>query len=243
MAQNQESRPSYIELRYFRSRNTLDNQRGKLATFLGTALAPALKRAGAATTGVFSASIGPDTPFFLMVAQYPSLAVFERAWDAILMDEMLAEPWAALEGTTKLPFERTETQILRGFSKFPAIEAPPAPAEGKPSRVFEMRTYESNTPQSLIAKIGMFENGEIDIFRKTGLNPVFFGSMLVGPKMPNLTYMLWHESLAAREANWRTFVTHPEWKKLAATPGLSDGEVVSNISTVLLSPVTGSMIR
>jgi hypothetical protein len=243
LAQPGDKKPSILELRYFRSRNTLDNQRGKLATFLGSALAPSLKRAGAATVGVFSASIAPDSPFYLMVAQYPSLGVFESAWDAVLMDEALAEPWGSLTSSTKLPFERMEVHLLRAFGKFPAIEVPPAPAQGAPGRIFEMRTYESNTPQSLMAKIGMFEGGEIDIFRKTGLNPVFFGAMIAGPKLPNLTYMLWHDSLAAREANWRAFVSHPEWKKLAATPGLSDGEVVSNISTALLSPIAGSMVK
>lgn len=242
-AQSGDKKPAILELRYFRSRNTMDNQRGKLATFLGSALAPALKRAGASTVGVFAASIAPDSPYFMMLAQHASLGAFESAWDAIMQDEALAEPWGALTSSTKLPFERMEVHLLRGFPKFPGIEVPPAPAQGAPGRVFEMRTYESNTPQSLIAKIGMFEDGEIDIFRKTGLNPVFFGAMIAGPKLPNLTYMLWHDSLAARESNWRNFVSHPEWKKLSATPGLSDGEVVSNISTVLLSPVNGSMVK
>lgn len=55
--------------------------------------------------------------------------------------------------------------------------------------------------------------------------------------------MVAFDSLAAREANWRAFATSPEWKKMAATPGLSDGEVVSNISNVILSPLAGSRIR
>ena len=90
IAQPGDKKPAILELRYFRSRNTADNQRGKLGTFLGTALAPALKRAGAATVGVFSASIAPDSPYYLMVAQHASLGAFETAWDAILQDEALA---------------------------------------------------------------------------------------------------------------------------------------------------------
>lgn len=242
-AQQPAPKPSILELRYFRCRNTLDNQRGKLGSFLGMALVPSLKRNGASTVGLFAASLAPDSPYYLMISQFASLAAWEQAWDGVMVDENLSEPWGNLTSSVKLPFERMEAHLLRGFGKFPGIEVPPAPAEGKPGRLFEMRTYESNTPQSLQAKVGMFEEGEIDIFRKTGLNPVFFGSMVAGPKLPNLTYMLWHESLSAREANWRNFVTSPEWKKLSATPGLSDGEVVSNISTVLLSPAAGSMVR
>lgn len=243
IAQTGNSKPSILELRYFRCRNTADNQRGGLQTFLSQAALPALKRAGAQNAGLFSAAIAPDSPYFLLVAQHASISAFEQAWDRLMFDESLSEPVAKLMGSVRIPFERMEVQLLRGFPRFPAIETPPPPAEGKPARIFEMRVYESNTPMSLAKKIGMFENGEIDVFRKTGLNPVFFGETIVGPKMPNLTYMLWHESLAAREANWRNFVTHPEWKKLAATPGLSDGEVVSNISTTLLSPVAGSPVR
>jgi hypothetical protein len=72
---------------------------------------------------------------------------------------------------------------------------------------------------------------------------VFFGRTIAGPKMPNLTYMLAFDNMAAREANWRTFATSDEWKKLSATPGLSDAETVSNISTSFLSPLAGSGIR
>jgi hypothetical protein len=49
--------------------------------------------------------------------------------------------------------------------------------------------------------------------------------------------------LAARETNWRAFATSAEWKRMAATPGLSDGEIVSNISNALLTPVAGSRLR
>jgi len=38
----------------------------------------------------------------------------------------------------------------------------------------------------------------IAIFRRAGLQPVFFGETLIGAKMPNLTYMLVFENMAAR---------------------------------------------
>jgi hypothetical protein len=139
-------------------------------------------------------------------------------------------------------YVRIEASLLRSFDGFPALEMPAAEA-GRPARAFELRTYESNTFDSLGKKIGMFNNGEIAIFRKTGLNPVFFGETIFGNNMPNLTYMLWYDNLAAREANWKKFISHPEWDKLKMTPGLSDGEVVSNISNSMLSPTAYSPIR
>jgi len=231
-----------LEMRYFRLRNTLDNQRGRLTEYLGKALVPALRRAGSGAVGLFSSVIAPDAPFLLLVAQHASLSGFEQCWQKTNADGELKAATAALYKQVQLPYQRMEVHLLRGFPKFPAIETPAA-AEGKAARVFELRTYESNTPESLAKKIGMFQDGEIDLFRKFGLQPVFFGEMIAGAKMPNLTYMVAFDSLAAREANWSAFATSPEWKKMAATPGLSDGEVVSNISSSILSPVAGSMIR
>jgi hypothetical protein len=36
----------------------------------------------------------------------------------------------------------------------------------------------------------MFDTAEIAIFRKAGLQPVFFGNTLIGQNLPNLAYML-----------------------------------------------------
>src|SRR6266566_2282530 len=107
---------------------------------------------------------------------------------------------------------------------------------------YELRTYESHSKKSNKKKIEMFNTGEIAIFRRTGLQPVFFGETLIGAKMPNLTYLLVFENMAAREKNWRTFAADPEWKKLSGTPGYTDAEIVSNISNIFLRPTAYSQI-
>ncbi len=86
------------------------------------------------------------------------------------------------------------------------------------------------------------EMGEIDIFRRCGLTPVFFARTLAGPRMPSLTYMLVHENMAGREKSWDDFRNDPDWKKLSSTPGYSDAEIVSNITTVFLRPAAYSQI-
>ena len=240
--QAQDKPLSIYEFRYYHLRNTLDNQRTRLTDFLVKSALPAMQKAGAGPVGLFTSSLGPDTPLMLMIASYPGLAGFEQARTKILSNQEFMKAATEFYNAPGLPYQRVESQLIQAFQSMPQIEVPPV-AEGKPPRLFELRTYESNTPVSLRKKIGMFENGEIAIFRKTGLNPVLFGESIVGRNMPNLTYMLWHDNLAAREANWRNFATSAEWRALSKTPGLSDGEVVSNISTVLLSPVNGSPIR
>ena len=82
----------------------------------------------------------------------------------------------------------------------------------------------------------MFNKGEIDIFRRTGLQPVFFGSNIIGTRLPSLTYLLVFEDMAARERNWPQFVNHPDWKALVATPGYSDAEIVTNTHSFILRP-------
>ena len=103
--------------------------------------------------------------------------------------------------------------------------------------------YESPSEKAHLKKVEMFEKlGEIEIFKATGLVPVFFGRMIVGPKMPCLVYMLVHDSLAARDKNWSAFAGSPEWAKVRQTPGYSDADIVSNITTWLLRPSAASQI-
>ena len=106
-----------------------------------------------------------------------------------------------------------------------------------------MRIYESNNGKTLKRKIKMFNDAEIAIFRRCGILPVFFGETIVGRDMPNLTYMVAYDDLAAREKAWRAFGGDPEWKKLRAIPEFSDAEIVSNVSNSILRPLPFSPIR
>ena len=88
----------------------------------------------------------------------------------------------------------------------------------------------------------MFNIGEIEIFRRCGLRPVFFGEAVVGTKLPNLAYMLVFDDMAARDKNWGTFVGHPDWKKLSTTPGYTNAEILTNITSVFLRPTSYSQV-
>jgi hypothetical protein len=122
------------------------------------------------------------------------------------------------------------------FKDIPKLEVPK-----KKSRIFELRTYESHSIKANKKKIEMFnEGGEIAIFRKTGLQPVFFGETLIGPKMPNLTYMLVFDDLADRDKKWGVFRVDPDWKELRSNPAYRD--TVSNITDIILRPAPYSQI-
>jgi hypothetical protein len=110
------------------------------------------------------------------------------------------------------------------------------------SRAFELRTYEAHSRKANKKKVEMFDVGETDIFRRTGLQPVFFGEGLVGTNLPSLTYMLVFDDMATRDKNWGTFVNHPDWKKLSTTPGYTNAEILTNITSVFLRPTGYSQV-
>jgi hypothetical protein len=232
-----------LDLRYFYLRNNADNQRQRLSEFLQKSVMPAMKRAGAGPFGAFSSNIAPDGPFILLLTSYPSLAAMEEITNKLNADEEFMKGLESFNALSGIGYERQQRMLLRAFPSIPQIEVPSQGEGRRGGRLFEIRTYESHNSSTLRRKIGMFDNGEIAIFRKVGMTPVFFGETLVGPKMPNLTYMLAYDDLAHREKTWRAFGSDPEWAKLRATPGLSDPEVVSNISNFLVSPLPFSQIR
>jgi hypothetical protein len=216
----------------------------RLAEFLQGAAIPALNRLGHKPIGAFEVVAGvPGPSLFLLIplASLDALAALEAGLDG---DDQFARAGAAyLDAPATDPaYIRQEVSLLSAFPKMPRIEVPAAtPAKGP--RLFELRTYESPSEKAHRAKVRMFEElGEIDIFRRVGLTPVFFSRMVAGPRMPSLVYLLVHENIAGREKSWDAFRNDPEWKKVAATPGYSDAEIVSNITTVYLRPTAYSQI-
>jgi len=231
-----------IEISYYRLRNKPDNQRQRLIEFMERNYVPQVRRAGAGPIGVFANSIGPDGPFLMLVTQHASLAAFEQERDKLMANEEYVKALDAFNAQMPVPYERAERMLLRAFAGMPQIEVPP-PGANRPARVFEVRMYESNNLSTLRRKVDMFNKGEIAIFKKLGMQPVFFGEMVVGPKLPNLVYMLSYDDLAARDKAWRAFGADPDWKKMRETPGWADAEIVSNITNFIVSPLPFSDIR
>ena len=233
---------TFIEIKTWRCHNSPENQPARLNDYFNVGLAPALQRAGAKLAGAFSNLIGPDGPYFVTISEFTSLAAMQDALRLVAADGEHRKELQKLSSGDGLPFVRVESSLLRSFDGMPAITLPDA-TEKRPPRIFELRTYESQTYVTLNAKIGMFNGGEMQIFQRLGMRPVFFGETIVGPRQPNLMYMLSYDDLAARDKLWHDFATDPEWRKLSAKPELKDSEIVANISNVILRPLTISLVR
>lgn len=216
----------------------------RIAEFLKGAAIPALNRLGHKPIGVFEVVAGVPSPSMFVLTPSASLAEIAAIELGLERDtEFMRAADAYVNAPATDPFYvRQETSLLSAFPNVPRIVVPAATATGGP-RLFELRTYESHNERAHRMKMRMFtEMGETEIFRRVGLTPVFFARTVIGPRMPNLTYMLVHENLAAREKNWAAFGGDAEWKKLRSTPGYSDAEIVSNITTVFLRPAPYSQI-
>jgi hypothetical protein len=217
---------------------------GRMHDYLKDVSLPAMSRAGVGPVGAFTPQFGAEAPAIYLLLAYKSVD------DLIGLDAKLAADTVyqkAAEAHANLPaadpaYVRIDSRLMRAYSAMPKLEIPAAAAGNKP-RVFELRTYESHSKKANRTKLEMFgKGGELAIFRRTGLAPVFFAQDLIGTRLPSLTYMLVFDDLAARERNWGVFANDPEWLKLRATPGYTDAEIVSNITSIVLRPTAYSQV-
>jgi len=242
VAAAQSAGPDFYLWRHYTLRG--GTQPRRLAEYLQNAAVPALNRLGHKPIGVFEVVAGVPSPAVFLLIPGSSLASLGALDARLEQDEPYARAAAAYidAPATDPAYIRQETSILGAFPKVPHIEIPAATAAKGP-RLFELRTYESASEKGHRAKVRMFEElGEVEIFRRVGLTPVFFARTIAGPRMPNLVYMLVHDNLVARDKSWDAFRTSPDWKKVSATPGYADADIVSNITTVLLRPAAASQI-
>jgi hypothetical protein len=234
--------PEVYVWRQYVVRNGTQPQR--LAEFLKSAAIPALNRLGHRPIGVFEVVAGVAAPSIFVLTPSASLdrvAAIEAGLEKDAEFMKAADPYINAPAADPV-YLRQELSLLGAFPNVPRIEVPAATAANGP-RLFELRTYESHNERAHRMKVRMFTDmGEVDIFRRVGLTPVFFARTLIGPRMPSLVYMLVHEDMAARDKSWRAFGGDPEWKKLRSTPGFSDAEIVSNITSVFLRPAPYSQI-
>ena len=211
--------------------------------FLGDALIPALARRGMGPVGAFRLDIGPETPVYYVLIPSQSAEELAKLDLALGKDaEFLkaADPfWNAPASAPA--FVRTDSTLLAAFEGWPRVTPPPAAAtHGK--RIYQLRTYESPSHRDHVRKVEMFHSGEFDIFKAAGFHNVFFGDVLVGARMPCLTYMLSFGDLTELNEHWAAFSNNPEWKKLSADARFAYESIVSNIGNLILSPLSFSQV-
>jgi len=217
-----------------------EQQKAGFDKFASEAAIPALNRLGIKPVGVFYPNEGLSPIYVLL--PHPFIASFVSLTQRLSEDPEFMEKGAEfIDAPAGGPaYKVMEVQLMQAFEGMPKLERPVE----APGRIFQLRTYESPSEKTGLKKIEMFNTAEIAIFRKTGLHPVFFGQTLAGAKMPNLTYMLGFTDMAESRANWKTFVSDPEWRQLSGMPEYADKAILRSkgITNLYLKPASYSQI-
>jgi hypothetical protein len=212
-------------------------------SYFRDALVPALNRMEIKPVGVFNVTIGPETPVMYVLIPSTSAEKLVTVDTWLLKDADYMKAAAPfLNAPGKEPaFARMESSLMQAYEKMPKINLPAASASRSP-RIFELRTYESPSNLDHWRKIEQMSSGEGDIFTKAGIPQVFYGDTLIGPRLPNLTYMLCFDSMAERDGRWDAFRGAPEWKVLSSDPRYAYEDIVSNVTNIILTPTGYSQI-
>ncbi len=214
------------------------NGGGKTAVdnFYKESLIPYMNKNGV-KVGAFAEYGQTEPPVTYYVLAYPSMAEYQRIKNDIWNDDTFLKSSksyfdkSAEQGT----YSRFETYLLEAFDAIPKFRQPD-PGRG----LIELRIYESNNEEAGQRKIKMFNNEEIALFDKVGLNCLLFGEILAGPQMPALAYMLWFNDMEQREANWKKFRESQEWSSMKDKPEYAN--TVSIVNKRFLVPLDYSQI-
>ena len=235
-----EARPKASELYELRAYSLPAAKQPALDQYLSKAFLPALKRHGIGPVGAFVEKLEKDQIKLYVLIVHPSADGVASLPARLAADEehrKAAGDYLTAPATNPV-YTRIDSSLLVPIEGMPRLVKPDT---SKP-RLLNLRVYESHNERAAGKKIEMFNKGELAIFRRVGLTPVFFGATVVGAAMPNLTYLLVFPDEAGRAAAWSRFRDDAEWQKLRAIPEYADKEIVSRITNKVLTPTPYSQI-
>jgi len=239
----------YYELRAYRVKTAA--ARAALDGYLEKAFLPALAKRGVRQVGVFTeldinretATSSPkaDTPVWVLIphASFTSFVAVSAELNKDPAVQQAARDYLTLPKESPA-FDRIDSWLLLAFLGLPQMQVPEFSRSRVATRVFEMRSYESYSELKALAKMAMFDDGEIGVMQAAGMNPLFYGQALAGRDLPHLTYITGAEDLTTHLGNWKKFIAHPDWVKMKDLPQYAD--TVSKNTPRFLAPTSYSQI-
>ena len=223
------------ELREYEMR--FGSDQSQLENFFRNALIPALNKYGVKAVGVFK-ELGKSEPakIYLFIP-YFSFEDYLSVNHKIKSDDNFIKNSQAYNSipADKAVYSRYSSSFMIAFDVLPKMTVP-----ANEPRIFELRTYEGYSEDAVRRKIKMFNDGEVPIFNRAKLIPVFFGEVISGKSLPCLTYMITCKSMEDRDKGWAAFSADPDWKRLSADPQYANS--VSNILKIFLVPTDYSQV-
>jgi hypothetical protein len=189
-----------------------DARRKRLDAFLGEVMAPALNRIGISPVGAFEWRDGQVKDVYVLLRHGSADSVMTTTARLLGDEKFVKEGKEYLELPQDDPlYTRIESTMMLAFDGMPKILA----TDTNKARIFQMRIYESHSMLRGQKKVEMFNGGgEMALFLKCGITPVFFGESMVGPILPNLTYMITFPDTDAQKAAWEKFMGSPDRKSV-----------------------------
>ncbi len=226
-----------LEQYYFKN----GTQPGRFDEYVTKAALPLLSKIHSGPKIFLTALAAPHMPQTAVIMGFQSVDELWGVREKVMADTELAKALETWESHTEQPYEHFSTALLEAAPYCPDVVPDPEPR--KVPRIFELRTYHSPTWRQLTALHERFAGSEIKIFHRVGVNPIMYTSTILGPNMPNLTYVIPFENLAAREKAWDAFGTDPEWIKVRKESTDKHGQISSVIQISLYRATGYSPIR
>ncbi|MET4141769.1 NIPSNAP family protein [Pedobacter sp. UYP1] len=210
---------------------------GQMENYFKTALIPGLNKYGVKTVGVFKEWRQSEPAKVYLLIPYSSLDNYLSVNLKVKADTDYIKNSVAYNSipADKPVYNRFTASLMIAFDGFSKMVVPSAEP-----RIFELRTYEGYSEEAVKRKIKMFHDGEFSIFSRAKLNPVFFGEVIAGDRLPRITYMVTCNCMEGRDQGWSAFVADPEWKKLAGDPQYAN--TISKINNTFLVPTPYSQV-
>jgi len=168
---------------------------------------------------------------------YPDIETYYKVKKTIWDDKEFREKAQAFfDASAPAPvYSNLESYLSEAFEKIPVHRNPDTSRT-----LFEIRIYRSPNEEGNQRKVAMFNNGEISIFDKVGVNSVLYGEVMAGPLMPSLLYLTWYKDEETRAESWKKFGAHPDWQSMSKLPEYK--HTATDNKSILLSPMPYSQL-
>ncbi len=234
-----EKRTNYYLLQNFYLKN--GTQMGRINDFMSQGLLPAL---GGLLTGpriCLEGLVAAHMPQYAVILGLESPGHLASVREKLAQIDAFGAALSAWEAGPEPPYEHYSQVLLKATDYSPEIT--PLPKRPERPRIFELRVYHSPTWRQLRALHERFAGPEIKIFHRSSVHPILYSETVVGPNMPNLTYVIPFDSLAAREKAWDAFGADPEWIKVRKESTDRHGQISSVMQISLYRVASCSPIQ
>jgi len=198
-------------------------QLARLNEWLSKAYLPQLSKIHNGPQIVLESLIAPHNPQLVLIVGYSSFEQIAAVHSKMDADKEVAAAFSKVERDPEPLFDNQINALLEATPYSPEVVMQ---KHDKP-RLFELRTYHSPTWTQHGAVHERFAGPEIKVFHKCGIHPILYTSTIFGTNMPNLTYLIPFESLAAREKAWDAFAVDPDWIKARKESIDKGGQIVA----------------